>query len=91
MDEHSVPENIAEVYPKRLNEFIKVTLSKQKKTRDVETDRTLEKIQKRLVTIMEPISQIWVGVDSMKNSSAPNFVAHQILTFITSTKPQNKR
>ena len=53
----------------------------------METDRALEKIQKRLATIMEPISQIWVGVDSMKNSSAPNFVAHQLLTFIASTKP----
>ena len=53
----------------------------------METDRALEKIQKRLATIMEPISQIWVGVDSMKNSSAPNFVVHQLLTFIASTKP----
>ena len=67
LDEHSVPENIAEVYPKKLNEFIKVTLSKQKKTRDVETDRTLEKIQKRLVNILGPLSRMWMGVDSMKN------------------------
>ena len=40
LDEHSVPETIAEVYPKRLDDFIKDTLSEQEETRDAETDRT---------------------------------------------------
>ena len=45
MDEHAVPENAAEVYRKKLDEFVKDALSKQKKTRDVEADRTLRKIK----------------------------------------------
>lgn len=45
LDEHAVPENAAEVYRKKLDEFVKDALSKQKKTRDVEADRTLRKIK----------------------------------------------
>ena len=45
LDEYAVAENAAEVYRKKLDEFVKDALSKQKKTRDVEADRTLKKIK----------------------------------------------
>lgn len=45
-EEQLEPENVPEGYPKKLDEFIKDALSKQKKTRDMETDTTLEKSRK---------------------------------------------
>ena len=70
LDEHPVPEIIAEVYPKRLNEFIKDTLSEQKTTRDAETDKILENIQQIFANIMGPLSRIWMGVDFMKDGNS---------------------
>ena len=70
LDEHPVPEIIAEVYPKRLNEFIKDTLSEQNTTRDAETDKILENIQQIFANITGPLSRIWMGVDSMKDGNS---------------------
>ena len=69
LDERPVPNNLAKVYPKKLDNFIKDSLSKQKKIREVEEDKNMEKIQKRVVNIMEPLSWIWMGLNSLKDST----------------------
>ena len=70
MDQHPVPNSLAKLYPKKLDSFIKNSLSKRKKIRQAEEDRNLEKIQKRGVNIMGPLSWIWMGVNSMKDSTS---------------------
>ena len=69
MDEHPVTNNVGDVYPKKLDSFIKDSFPGQKKIREMEEDRNIEKIQKRVVNIMGPLSQTQMGVDSMKDST----------------------
>ena len=70
LDQHPVPNSLAKLYPKKLDSFIKNSLSKRKKIRQAEEDRNLEKIQKRGVNIMGPLSWIWMRVNSMKESTS---------------------
>ena len=58
------------MYPKILDSLIKDSLSEQKKIGEVEEDRNQEKIQKGLLNIMGSLSQIWMGVNSMKDSTS---------------------
>ena len=46
LGEHAVPNNVAEVYPKKLDSFIKESLSEQKKFPEGQDDRNLAKIQR---------------------------------------------
>ena len=69
LDEHPVTNNVGDVYPKKLDSFIKDSFPGQKKIREMEEDRNIEKIQKRVVNIMGPLSQTRMEVDSMKDST----------------------
>ena len=77
LDEHPIPENVAEVYPKRLDEFTKDILK-----------RSPSKVQKRLVNITgarSPFPYMDGGRFHEKD------ITLLTLTFIASTKPKNKR
>ena len=56
LDKYPAPNNVAEVYPKKLDIFIQDSLSEQKNIRGVKEDRNLEKIQKRVVKYIFMVS-----------------------------------
>ena len=54
--------------PKVIDDYLKEMLWEAKKSRELEQDQSLEKIQQKVLNIMEPLSKLWVGVDEVKSS-----------------------
>ena len=66
MDSNSVPETM--MGPKVIDDYLNEMLWEAKKSRELEQDQSLEKIQQKVLNIMEPLSKLWVGVDEVKSS-----------------------
>ena len=61
-----MPENMGG--PKTINDYLKEMLLEAKKSRELEQDRSLEKIQQKVLNNTGPLSNLWVGVDGVKCS-----------------------
>ena len=51
---------------KAIDDYLKEMVIEAKKSRELEQDRSLEKIQQQVLNIMGPLSKLWVGVDEIK-------------------------
>ena len=61
-----MPENMGG--PRTINDYLKEMLLEAKKSRELEQDRSLEKIQQKVLNNMGPLSNLWVEVDGVKCS-----------------------
>ena len=66
LDDNPVPEKIGG--PKTIDDYLKEMLLEANKSRELEQDRTLEKIQQKVLNIMGPLSKLWVVMDEVKCS-----------------------
>ena len=70
----SILKNILNDYPvpesmegrKTIDDYLKEMVIEAKKSRELEQDRSLEKIQQQVLNIMGPLSKLWVGVDEIE-------------------------
>ena len=66
LDDNPVPEKMGG--PKAIDDYLKEMLLEANKSRELEQDRTLEKIQQKVLNIMKPLSKLWVVMDEVKCS-----------------------
>ena len=62
LEKHPVPETTSSTFPNKLDKFIKDWLTDQKKNKEVKHDKSLERVQKRVVNIVGHLSKIWLGL-----------------------------
>ena len=61
------PENFDPV--KRLNDYLQKLLKQKKRLQDIAIDKTLEKVQDKVLDIMGPLSKLWVMVEQVNSGS----------------------
>ena len=64
--ENPVPSNINSSFV--LDDFLKSLLDDQKRTRQLEFDTTLEKLQQKTVNIFGPLSKVWVNLENAEKA-----------------------
>ena len=66
---HPVPNNLNQV--KKMDEFLRDLLKENCKNKSLAVDEILGKIQKRTLSVMGPLSKVWLKLENAKKSDAP--------------------
>ena len=74
---HPVPNNLNQV--KKMDEFLKDLLKVKNKYNSLAIDEILGKIQKRALSVMGPLSEVWLKLENAKKSDAPPLSLDEIL------------
>ena len=80
---HIVPNNLNQV--KKIDEFLRDLLKKKKKNNSLAVDEILRKIQKRTISVMGPLSKVWLKLENAKKSDAPPLSLDEILRLLEQT------
>ena len=66
LDGNPVPSNVGA--PKTMDDYLKEMLIEARKSKEMDKDKTLGKIQRKVMNVFGPLSKIWNEVDLMKSS-----------------------
>ena len=77
---HPVPNNLNQV--KKIDEFLRDLLMEKNKTNSVAVDEILGKIQKKTLSVMGPLSKVWLKLENAKKSDAPPLPLDEILSLL---------
>ena len=75
---HIVPNNLNQV--KKIDEFLRDLLTEKNKNNSLAVDEILGKIQKRTLSVMGPLSKVWLKLENAKKSDAPPLSLDEILS-----------
>ena len=67
LDKIPIPDRIGNA--KTNDDYLKEMLYEAKRTKVIEHDKNLEKIQQKILNTMGPLGKLWVGVDEVKTSN----------------------
>ena len=80
---HLVPNNLSQV--KKMDEFLRDLLKEKTKNNSLAVDEILGKIQKRTLSVMGPLSKVWLKLENAKKSDAPPLSLDEILSLLEQT------
>ena len=80
---HPVPNNLNQV--KKMDEFLRDLLKEKTKNNSLAVDEILGKIQKRTMSVMGPLSKVWLKLENAKKSDAPPLSLDEILSLLEET------
>ena len=80
---HPVPNNLNQV--KKIDESLRDLLMEKNKTNSVAVDEILGKIQKKTLSVMGPLSKVWLKLENARKSDAPPLPLEEILSLLEQT------
>ena len=80
---HPVPNNLNQV--KKMDEFLKDLLRGKNKSNSLAIDEMLGKIQKITLSVMVPLSKVWLKLENAKKSDAAPLSLDEILSLLEQT------
>ena len=80
---HPVPNNLDQV--KKMDEFLRDLLKEKNKNNSLADDEIQGKIQKRTLSVMGPLSKVWLKLENAKKSDAPPLSLDKILSLLEQT------
>ena len=91
--EKSIHNAICEVHPmtnnlnqvKKMDEFLRDLLKEKNKNNSLAINEILGKIQKRTLSVMGPLSKVWLKLENAKKSDAPPLSLDEILSLLEQT------
>ena len=91
--EKSIYNAICEVHPmtnnlnqvKKMDEFLRDLLKEKNKNNSLAINEILGKIQKRTLSVMGPLSKVWLKLENAKKSDAPPLSLDEILSLLEQT------
>ena len=91
--EKSIHDAVCEVYPapnnlnqvKKMDEFLRDLLKEKNKNNSLAVDEILGKTQKRTLSVMGPLSKVWLKLENAKKSDAPPLSLDEILSLLEQT------
>lgn len=81
--ENPVPTNF--IKTRRLDEHFKELLDEKRKRRELDTDKSLEHIQSKVLQIMGPLSKLWFCLEEAFQSEETSLNLEELLDYIDST------
>ena len=80
---HPVPNNLNQF--KRMDEFSRDLLKEKNKNNSLAIDEILGNIQKRTLSVMGPLSKMWLKLENAKKTDAPPLSLDEILSLLEQT------
>ena len=80
---HPVRNNLNQV--KKMDEFLRHLLKEKNKNNPLAVDEILGKIQKRTLSVMGPLSKVWLKLENAKKSDAPPLSLDEIRSLLEQT------
>ena len=77
---HPVPNNLNQV--KKMDEFLRGLLKEKNTNNSLPVYENLGKIQKRTLSVMGPLSKVWLKLENAKKSDAPPLSLDEILSLL---------